>query len=145
VEWWLGVRERFFLYFDWEMMTYWAIIAASHAFDYYRESQDRALTTAQLQTRLAEARLQALQRQLHPHFLFNTLHSISALMHRDIEAADDMLARLERSAAADARPRRHAARAAQGRARFHQQVPRHRTHRATASGCFELRDRARTR
>jgi len=94
VDWWLGVRERFFLYFDWEMMTYWAIIAVSHAFDYYRESQDRALTTAQLQTRLAEARLQALQRQLHPHFLFNTLHTISALMHRDIDAADSMLARL---------------------------------------------------
>ena len=94
VEWWLGVRERYFLYFDWEMMTYWAIIAVSHAFEYYRESQDRALTTAQLQTRLAEARLQALQRQLHPHFLFNTLHTISALMHRDIDAADTMLARL---------------------------------------------------
>jgi LytS/YehU family sensor histidine kinase len=94
VEWWLGVRERYFLYFDWEMMTYWAIIAVSHAFAYYRESQDRALTTAQLQTRLAEARLQALQRQLHPHFLFNTLHTISALMHRDIDAADTMLARL---------------------------------------------------
>ena len=93
-EWWLGVRERFLLYFDWEMMTYWAIIAVSHAFDYYRESQDRALTTAQLQTRLAEAKLQALQRQLHPHFLFNTLHTISALMHRDIDAADTMLARL---------------------------------------------------
>jgi len=94
VDWWLGVRERFFLYFDWEMMTYWAIIAASHAYDFYRESQERALTTAQLQTRLAEARLQALQRQLHPHFLFNTLHTISALMHRDIDAADSMLGRL---------------------------------------------------
>jgi LytS/YehU family sensor histidine kinase len=94
VEWWLGVRERFFLYFDWEMMTYLAIIAVSHAFDYYRESQDRLLTTAQLQTRLAEARLQALQRQLHPHFLFNTLHTISALMHRDIDKADSMLSRL---------------------------------------------------
>ena len=94
VDWWFGVRERFFLYFDWEMMTYWAIIAVSHAFDYYRESQERALTTAQLQTRLAEARLQALQRQLHPHFLFNTLHTISALMHRDIDKADNMLARL---------------------------------------------------
>jgi two-component system LytT family sensor kinase len=94
VEWWLVVRERFFLYFDWEMMAYWAIIAVSHAVDYHRESQERAVTAAQLQTRLAEAQLQALQRQLHPHFLFNTLHTISALMHRDVEAADAMLARL---------------------------------------------------
>ena len=56
--------------------------------------QERALAAAQLQTALAEAQLQALQKQLHPHFLFNTLHTISALMHRDTEAADAMLARL---------------------------------------------------
>ena len=49
---------------------------------------------AQLETRLAEAQLQALQRQLHPHFLFNTLNGISALMHRDVLAADRMLVRL---------------------------------------------------
>ena len=94
LDWWLVVRERFFLYFDWEMMTYWAVIAVSHALDYHRESQERAVTAAQLETRLAEAQLQALQRQLHPHFLFNTLHTISALMHRNIDAADAMLARL---------------------------------------------------
>ena len=92
---WLSEMQRlFFLNFDWEMMTYWAIVGLSHALDYHRESQDRALTAAQLETRLAEAKLQALQRQLHPHFLFNTLHTISALMHRDTEAADAMLARL---------------------------------------------------
>jgi two-component system, LytTR family, sensor kinase len=94
VEWWLVVQERFFLYFDWEMMTYWAVIALAHALVYHRESQERAVTAAQLETRLAEAQLQALQRQLHPHFLFNTLHTISALMHRNIDAADVMLARL---------------------------------------------------
>ncbi|MFW6085154.1 MAG: sensor histidine kinase, partial [Gemmatimonadota bacterium] len=38
--------------------------------------------------------LSALEMQLHPHFLFNTLHAISTLMHRDVEAADRMLARL---------------------------------------------------
>jgi signal transduction histidine kinase len=94
LDWWLIVRERFFLYFDWEMMTYWAVVGFSHAVDFYRESQERELAGAQLQARLAEAQLQALQRQLHPHFLFNTLHTISALMHRDVDAADEMLARL---------------------------------------------------
>lgn len=89
-----GFQELFFLYFDWEMMTYWAIVGLSHAIDLHNEAQERELTTAQLQTRLAEASLQSLQRQLHPHFLFNTLHTISALMHRDIEAADAMLAQL---------------------------------------------------
>jgi LytS/YehU family sensor histidine kinase len=93
-DWWMSFRELSFLQFDWEMMTYWAIIGLSHALDFHRESQDRALTSARLETELAEAQLQALQRQLHPHFLFNTLHTISALMHRDTEAADAMLAKL---------------------------------------------------
>ena len=94
VGWWLEYQRMLFLNFDWGMMTYWSIVGGSHALDFYRESQDRALAAAQLETRLAEAQLQALQRQLHPHFLFNTLHTISALMHRDPEAADVMLERL---------------------------------------------------
>lgn len=92
--WWSEFQQLFFLNFDWEMMTYWAVVGLSHALDYHRVAQERALVAAQLQMRLAEAQLQALQRQLHPHFLFNTLHTISALMHRDTEAADAMLARL---------------------------------------------------
>ena len=82
------------LYLDWEMMTYWAIVGLSHALLYYRESRDRELRAAQLETRLVEAQLKTLQQQLHPHFLFNTLHAISALMHRDVEAADRMLMQL---------------------------------------------------
>ena len=92
--WWSEFQQLFFLNFDWEMMTYWTVVGLSHALDYHHKAQERALTAAQLETRLAEAQLQALQRQLHPHFLFNTLHTISALMHRDTEAADAMLARL---------------------------------------------------
>jgi two-component system, LytTR family, sensor kinase len=94
VSWWMYFQEMFFRNFDWEMMTYWAVVGLSHALDFHRESQERELTAAQLSTRLAEANLQALQRQLHPHFLFNTLNTISALMHRDTEAADAMLERL---------------------------------------------------
>ena len=92
--WWLYFRERFFLNFDWEMMTYWAVVAFINARDYHRESQERELTAAQLQTQLAEAQLEALQRQLHPHFLFNTLNTIATLMHRDVHAADEMLVQL---------------------------------------------------
>jgi two-component system, LytTR family, sensor kinase len=92
--WLAAFQELFFLNFDWEMMTYWALVGASHAMDYYRESQAQRVAAANLATRLAEARLQSLQSQLHPHFLFNTLHTISALMHRDTDAADEMLARL---------------------------------------------------
>jgi len=92
--WWSSFQELFFLQFDWEMMTYWAVVGASHAYDFHRESQAQKLAAAQLQTRLAEASLQSLQRQLHPHFLFNTLHSISALIPRAPEAADAMLGQL---------------------------------------------------
>jgi sensor histidine kinase YesM len=76
------------------MMTYWAIVGLSHALAYHREAQARALRASQLGKHLVEAQLQSLQRQLQPHFLFNTLNAISALMHRDVEAADAMIARL---------------------------------------------------
>ena len=92
---WSSEFERlFFANFDWEMMTYWTIVVVSHALRYHYEAQDRRLRASQLETRLMEAQLQTLQRQLQPHFLFNTLNTISALMHRDVEAADAMLARL---------------------------------------------------
>ncbi|CAN5604939.1 MAG: histidine kinase [Acidobacteria bacterium] len=92
--WWAEVRRGALLNFDWEMMTYWAIVGISHAVLYYRESRERAVRASQLETQLVEARLATLQQQLHPHFLFNTLHAISALMHRDVDAADRMLMRL---------------------------------------------------
>src|SRR5262249_40591374 len=52
------------------------------------------LKASQLEARLAQAQLQALKMQLHPHFLFNTLHAISALMRKDVEEADRMITRL---------------------------------------------------
>ena len=75
---------------------YWyaMAIAMNIALKYYRESRERALRASQLETRLVEAQLKTLQQQLHPHFLFNTLHAISALMHKDVEAADRTLIRL---------------------------------------------------
>jgi two-component system, LytTR family, sensor kinase len=74
--------------------VYWVVVTALHAIDYYRKFHERELRAADLEKRLSQARLQALQMQLNPHFLFNTLHSISTLMHRDVEAADRMIARL---------------------------------------------------
>jgi hypothetical protein len=54
---------------------------------YYRESRNRELRASQLETRLAQAQLRALKNQLQPHFLFNTLHSISTLMLTNVAAA----------------------------------------------------------
>jgi two-component system LytT family sensor kinase len=92
--WRLEAQRMFFNNFDWEMMTYWAIVGLSHALRYYSEARDRQLRESQLETHLVEAQLQALQRQLQPHFLFNTLNTISALMHRNVDAADNMIAKL---------------------------------------------------
>jgi hypothetical protein len=93
--WWLSdVRRSYWMSVDWEMVTYWALVGTSHALHYYAALRQREIAAVQLEARLAEARLQSLQRQLHPHFLFNTLHGISALMHRDLAAADRMLALL---------------------------------------------------
>lgn len=79
---------------DKEMMFYWSLVLTIHAFDYYRNLKANQLRFAQLEIQLAQAEVQALKMQLHPHFLFNTLNSISALMHEDIQAADRMVARL---------------------------------------------------
>lgn len=79
--------------FLFNILIYWAIVSVSHAIEYYRKYQERELRNAELEAGLAQARLQALQMQLNPHFLFNTLHSISSLMHKDVEAADRMISR----------------------------------------------------
>jgi len=94
VSWEERVWEMFFRTIDWELTLYGALVALQHAVDYYGELRARDLRAAQLETRLVEAQLQALQRQLHPHFLFNTLHAISALVHRDPDKADAMIERL---------------------------------------------------
>jgi LytS/YehU family sensor histidine kinase len=91
----LDTLERLFLKNSlFNLLIYWIIVSVSHAFDYYRKFHEREWRTAELERRLAEAKLMALQMQLNPHFLFNTLHTISALMHKDVEAADRMTARL---------------------------------------------------
>jgi two-component system, LytTR family, sensor kinase len=76
------------------LLTYWVIVSVTHAFAYYRQFQERALRASELEKRLAQAKLQALQMQLNPHFLFNTLNAIASLMHMDVKAADRMITRL---------------------------------------------------
>jgi len=75
-------------------LTYWAIVGGVSAYDYYQRYRERELRASRLEAQITQAQLSLLKMQLHPHFLFNTLHSISALMHRDVDLADRMLARL---------------------------------------------------
>ncbi|HEU0053637.1 MAG TPA: histidine kinase [Longimicrobium sp.] len=89
------------LWFINELIVTCAILAAGFARDYslrYRARQEEAVhlqaETARLQAQLAEARLVALRTQLNPHFLFNTLHAVSALVERDPRGVRRMIARL---------------------------------------------------
>ncbi len=87
-------QQLFIKAFHLNLWIYWVIITVSHGVDYYQRYHERELKTSELETNLVKARLQTLQMQLNPHFLFNTLHSISALIHVDVEAADRMISQL---------------------------------------------------
>ena len=76
------------------LLTCWMIVGAAHALYQAAESRRRLVRAQQLETELSRAQLDLLRSQLQPHFLFNTLHSISTLMHRDVDAAEETLARL---------------------------------------------------
>ena len=73
---------------------YLLIALMSYAYSYYQRYREGQVRTLQLEAQLSHAQLQALKMQLHPHFLFNTLHSISALLSKDVEAARKMITRL---------------------------------------------------
>lgn len=76
------------------MMTwffYTSLVGFSHAVIHAREYRTREIEALKAAHRATEAELRALKLQLDPHFLFNALNSISALMHRDVRAANEML------------------------------------------------------
>jgi two-component system LytT family sensor kinase len=77
-----------------QFVTYLAVLAAGFAREYFFRDQTRAREATTLQAQLAEARLDALRMQLNPHFLFNTLHAVSALVERDPSGVRKMIARL---------------------------------------------------
>lgn len=77
-----------------DLWMYWPVVVIWSLVEYYQRYRERDMRTVQLSAQLTRAELQTLRNQLHPHFLFNTLNSIVALMHEDVGAADDMLADL---------------------------------------------------
>ena len=76
------------------VMFYWGVIVIEHALDYYQKLQERELRASQLEAQLAQSQLQVLKMQLHPHFLFNTLNAISALIRESPDEAEEMVSRL---------------------------------------------------
>lgn len=91
---WRGVALSIFGAIDFGFMNYTLIAAAHHAVAYLNRWRNSEVQSERLAKSLAEARLQSLQMQLEPHFLFNSLQSISQLVHEDPDAADRMLALL---------------------------------------------------
>jgi two-component system, LytTR family, sensor kinase len=96
-----SIKETLGGAFQWNYLIYWLIAGGWMAWDYNRESQDRKLQaaqlelkTTQLEQRLTEARLLNLKAQLHPHFLFNALNTISAFVEKDPRGARQMIEHL---------------------------------------------------
>jgi two-component system LytT family sensor kinase len=92
---WTGYWERFLSEYHLELIAYGMIVGVGYAFDYYARYREREFRASQLEAQLAQAQLQALKMQLHPHFLFNTLNAIAGLVRdRKDKAAVQMLAGL---------------------------------------------------
>jgi len=77
-----------------DILTYWIIIGVIYSLNYYHKYQEKKLKASQLEAHLAKSQLEVLKMQLHPHFLFNSLNAISALIRKDKEAAEKMLTQL---------------------------------------------------
>ena len=85
---WRAVAYQYLMQLDWMLMSTCSSWGVAFALAYRRESESRALSASRLETRVVEAQLRALQCELRPHFLFNTLNTISGLMRTDMRAAD---------------------------------------------------------
>ena len=88
------LRYSWYGLFHINIIIYWAIVGVYIAYDYNIRLKERQLQTAELERMLSEARLDTLRTQLHPHFLFNALNTVSAQIDRDPRTARRMLERL---------------------------------------------------
>jgi two-component system, LytTR family, sensor kinase len=85
---------RYPMEFAQHVTAYCVLVGGIYVVDFYREARNRQVASAELETQLAQAQLHNLRLQLQPHFLFNALNTISAVMHEDVQRADAMLAQL---------------------------------------------------
>jgi two-component system, LytTR family, sensor kinase len=85
---------RYPMEFSNDLVGFTSIVGLYYFFQRFRLAQAQQLAAAHLQTKLAEAQLENLRLQLQPHFLFNTLNTISSVMYEDVAAADVMLTQL---------------------------------------------------
>lgn len=76
------------------MAIFWCAFFFFRGIGYYQQFREQETAACQLEAQLANAKIAALRMQLNPHFLFNTMNSISSLMRTDVDAADSMLEHL---------------------------------------------------
>jgi signal transduction histidine kinase len=76
------------------ILIFWGAIILFRGIGYYERYREKEQAATQLAMQLAHAQLRALRMQLNPHFLFNTMNSISSLMQSDVASADTMLEQL---------------------------------------------------
>lgn len=80
----------FYIYF----LIYWMMLALVLAAGYYRRLRAREIELERLAADLSRAQLQMLQLQLDPHFLFNALNAVTALVHTDADKAEEVVGML---------------------------------------------------
>lgn len=90
----LPTKRNLMMAYNMVPFTYVFLLLGAAALDQSRARREEEAQARALAGQLAEARLNLLQRQLHPHFLFNALQAISTLLHRDPQTADRLLVRL---------------------------------------------------
>jgi LytS/YehU family sensor histidine kinase len=76
------------------LVIFWCTLALFRGLGYYQQLREKEEAAAELRAQLAHAHVRALRMQLNPHFLFNTMNSISSLIRIDPMAADAMLEQL---------------------------------------------------
>lgn len=75
-------------------LTYSVVLTIVVAITQVRLANERLARALRLEADLTKLRVEALQRQLHPHFIFNTLNAVGAIMQTDVAAAEEMIAAL---------------------------------------------------
>jgi len=76
------------------VIIYWLVVSVLTGIRYYQQFRERELRAAQLESQLSQAQLQALRMQLNPHYLFNSLNAVSALVEDEPKKARELLANL---------------------------------------------------
>jgi len=88
------MRWRYLMELPNDLIWYSMFLTIGVLFEQYRRSRDHEVRVAELESEMSKVRLQALEARLHPHFLFNALNTVSAVMYDNVDEADRVLSKL---------------------------------------------------